>query len=137
MFDTLYTNTSIVGMAVAKKPRKIGDTAVLRILTTFNNTILTLTDLQGNTVAWTSSGSAGFKGTRKGTPYAAQQAANHLVAKAKKLGIKQIDVKIKGAGQGKEPVIRAFNNEDIKVLSIEDLTPLPHNGCRAPKKRKV
>ncbi|MBI4244017.1 MAG: 30S ribosomal protein S11 [Planctomycetes bacterium] len=124
-------------MNAQKKVKRVVDSAILNVLSTFNNTIITLSDLEGNVLCWASAGTAGFKGTRKGTPFAAQQASIQLLAKAKKFGVKQVEVKVRGPGQGKEPAVRVIHGGGIRILSIEDLTPIPHNGCRAPKKRKV
>ena len=107
------------------------------IKTSFNNTIVTLTDLEGNVIAWESAGSAGFKGSRKSTPFAAQVAAEMAGRAAQECGIKNLDVHIKGPGPGRESSVRALNALGIKILSIADVTPMPHNGCRPPKKRRV
>lgn len=107
------------------------------IKSTFNNTIVTLTDPQGNTISWESSGTVGFKGSRKGTPYAAQQAAESAAKKAQEHGLKKIDVFIKGPGSGRETAIRSLQAAGLEVASIIDVTPVPHNGCRAPKRRRV
>jgi small subunit ribosomal protein S11 len=107
------------------------------IQSTFNNTIVTLTDPQGNTISWESSGTVGFKGSRKGTPYAAQQAAESAAKKAQEHGLKKIDVFIKGPGSGRETAIRSLQAAGLEVASIIDVTPVPHNGCRAPKRRRV
>jgi len=104
---------------------------------TFNNTIITVTDPDGNTVAWCSSGTSGFKGSRKSTPYAAQQAARVAAGKAREVGMREIDVFVKGPGPGREAAIRSLLNEGLRVTSITDVTPIPHNGCRPPKKRRV
>ncbi len=104
---------------------------------TFNNTIVTITDLQGNTVVWSSAGTAGFKGSRKSTPYAARLAAEQAINAAKDLGLQEVDVMVKGPGPGREAAIRAIQGAGIKVRSISDVTPIPHNGCRPPKKRRV
>ena len=104
---------------------------------TFNNTIVTITDLQGNTVVWASAGSAGFKGSRKSTPYAARLAAQQAIDSAKALGLQEVDVLVKGPGPGRGAAIRAVMAADVKVRSISDVTPVPHNGCRPPKKRRV
>lgn len=104
---------------------------------TFNNTIVTITDPQGNTLAWSSSGTAGFKGSRKSTPYAAQQAAREAAIKARDLGMREVAVFVKGPGPGREVAIRSLVGEGLKVTSITDVTPVPHNGCRPPKKRRV
>ena len=107
------------------------------IQATFNNTIITLTDLQGNVIAWASSGSAGFKGSRKGTPYAAQLAANGAARKAMGNGLRQVEVLVKGPGSGREASIRALQSAGLSITVIRDVTPIPHNGCRAPKRRRV
>lgn len=104
---------------------------------TFNNTIVTLTDQQGNVVGWASSGTAGFKGSRKGTPYAAQMAARDAVRKAMDNGMRQVDVYVKGPGSGREAAIRSIQASGLNIKSIRDVTPIPHNGCRPPKRRRV
>ena len=107
------------------------------IQATFNNTIVTLTDPQGNVVAWGSSGSAGFKGSRKGTPYAAQLAARDAARKAMEHGLRQVEVYVKGPGSGREAAIRSLQSSGLYITGIRDVTPLPHNGCRPPKRRRV
>ena len=107
------------------------------IQSTFNNTMVTLTDPQGNVLAWGSSGSAGFKGSRKGTPYAAQMAAREATRKAMMHGLRQIEVYIKGPGSGREAAIRSLQSSGLYITRIRDVTPIPHNGCRPPKKRRV
>ncbi|MGD8398352.1 MAG: 30S ribosomal protein S11 [Anaerolineae bacterium] len=107
------------------------------IQATFNNTIITLTDLQGNTVAWASAGTAGFKGSRKSTPYAAQLAAQQAARSAQDNGMREIEVFIKGPGPGREAAIRSLQAAGLIVRSITDVTPIPHNGCRPPKRRRV
>ena len=107
------------------------------IQSTFNNTIVTLTDPQGNVIAWGSSGTAGFKGSRKGTPYAAQMAARDTARKAMTHGLRQIEVYVKGPGSGREAAIRSLQSSGLYITSIKDVTPIPHNGCRPPKKRRV
>lgn len=104
---------------------------------TFNNTIVTITDPQGNTITWASAGTVGFKGTRKGTPYAAQMAALQAARAAQEHGVQEVDVFVKGPGPGRESAIRALMQAGLKVVSITDVTPIPHNGCRPPKKRRV
>jgi small subunit ribosomal protein S11 len=104
---------------------------------TFNNTIITITDLQGNAVVWASAGSSGFKGSRKSTPYAARLAAQEAMKAAKDLGLQEVDVLVKGPGPGREAAIRAVIAAEVRVRSISDMTPVPHNGCRPPKKRRV
>lgn len=107
------------------------------ILATFNNTIVTLTDPAGNVIAWSSSGSNGFKGSRKSTPYAAQVTAEAAARRAMEHGLRQVDVYVKGPGSGREMAIRALQAAGIQVISITDKTPIPHNGCRPPKRRRV
>jgi len=107
------------------------------IQASFNNTIVTVTDPQGNTVAWSSSGSVGFKGSRKSTPYAAQLAASATARQAMDMGMREVDVFVKGPGPGRESAIRSLQAAGMKVTSITDVTPLPHNGCRPPKRRRV
>ena len=107
------------------------------IQSTFNNTIVTITDLKGNTIAWASAGSSGFKGARKGTPFAAQTASENACLNAVNLGLKKIDVFVNGQGSGRETAIRAIQNTGLEILSITDITSVPHNGCRPPKKRRV
>lgn len=107
------------------------------IRSTFNNTIVTLTDQKGNTLTWSSAGNLGFKGSRKGTPYAAQQAADEAAKEAAEYGLKEVKVFVKGPGSGRESAIRALQAAGIEVTSIKDVTPIPHNGCRPPKRRRV
>jgi small subunit ribosomal protein S11 len=107
------------------------------IQSTFNNTIVTVTDFKGDVIAWGSAGSAGFKGSRKGTPYAAQLAAQRAARQATSDGLRQVDVYVKGPGSGREAAIRTLQASGLTVTSIRDVTPIPHNGCRPPKKRKV
>lgn len=107
------------------------------IQSTFNNTIITVTDSRGDVIAWGSAGSAGFKGSRKGTPYAAQLAAQRAARQATSSGLRQVDVYIKGPGSGREAAIRTLQASGLIITSIRDVTPIPHNGCRPPKKRKV
>jgi small subunit ribosomal protein S11 len=109
----------------------------VHIQSTFNNTIVTVTDPQGNTLTWTSTGSAGFKGSRKSTPYAAQMAASQAAKQAMDLGMREADVFLKGPGPGRESAIRSLQAAGLRVRSITDITPIPHNGCRPPKKRRV
>jgi len=107
------------------------------IQSTFNNTIVTLTDPEGNVIAWGSSGTAGFKGSRKGTPYAAQMAAREAVRKAMMHGLRQVEVYVKGPGSGREAAIRSLQSAGLYITGIRDVTPIPHDGCRPPKKRRV
>jgi small subunit ribosomal protein S11 len=120
-----------------KKIRKEIGFGVAHILSTFNNTIITITDHDGNTVCSTSSGTAGFKGARKGTPFAAQLAAKEASNKARDLGVKYVDVRISGPGAGRESAIRALQAAGLEIKSIRDVTPIPHNGCRVPRRRRV
>lgn len=121
-----------------KKPVLKGvSKAIAHIHSTFNNTIVTITDENGNTLAWSSGGARGFKGSRKGTPYAAQMAAEDAAKKALGMGIKTIAVYIKGPGPGRETALRALQVAGLKITMIKDVTPIPHNGCRPPKRRRV
>lgn len=103
----------------------------------FNNTIVTITDLQGNAVLWGSAGTAGFKGSRKSTPFAARQAAGQVMEAAKDFGLQELDILVRGPGPGREAALRAIQSSGVRVRSISDVTPIPHNGCRPPKKRRV
>ena len=123
--------------AYKKKEKKTLYQGVAHIRASFNNTLITITDQQGNLVCWSSAGSMGFKGSRKGTPFAAQQAAQSAANAARSLGCKQLDVRVKGPGSGRESAIRALQAAGIEVRSIRDVTPIPHNGCRPPKRRRV
>jgi small subunit ribosomal protein S11 len=120
-----------------KKEKKNIPAGVVHIQSTFNNTIVTITDPAGNVVAWSSAGVQGFKGSRKSTPFAAGQTAEDAVNKAKEQGMRSVDVYIKGPGAGRESALRALQAAGLTVLSIKDVTPVPHNGCRAPKRRRV
>ena len=121
----------------AKKMMKAVSSGVAHILASFNNTIVTVTDVQGNAVAWGSAGSAGFKGSRKSTPFAAQVAAENAGKLALEFGLKNLEVRIKGPGPGRESAVRALNNLGIRITLIQDITPVPHNGCRPPKRRRI
>ena len=120
-----------------RKPKKNVPKGVAHIKATFNNTHVTLTSVQGDTIAWGTAGSMGFKGTRKSTPFAAQRAAQNAAQNAIRHGMKEVEVRVKGAGSGRESAIRALSNAGLRVTLIEDVTPLPHNGCRARKRRRV
>ena len=120
-----------------KKTKKNIPSGIAHINSTFNNTIITITDTTGNTVSWSSSGNKGFKGSRKSTPFAAQLAAEEAGKKAMEHGMKHVEVVIKGPGNGRESAIRALAVAGLEVASIKDVTPLPHNGCRPPKRRRV
>lgn len=120
-----------------KREKKSVPSGLVNIQASFNNTIVTITDQVGNTLAWSSSGSLGFRGSRKGTPFAAQQASLTAANKAKEFGLRSVDVHVSGPGAGRESAIRALGSVGIEVRSIKDSTPIPHNGCRPPKKRRV
>ena len=120
-----------------KKEKKPVPMGVCHVQATFNNTIITFTDPMGNTLAWSSSGSLGFRGSRKGTPFAAQQASLTAANKAKDSGLRTVEVRVSGPGAGRESAIRALSGAGIEVRNIRDVTPIPHNGCRPPKKRRV
>lgn len=128
------------GAAARGRPRREQRTvpvAKAHITATFNNTIITMTDPDGNVLAWSSAGAAGFKGSRKSTPYAAQLAAQAVLRVASDYGVREIDVLVKGPGPGREAAVRSFQNSDVTVRSLSDVTPIPHNGCRPPKKRRI
>ena len=120
-----------------RRERKNIEKGAAHIRSTFNNTIITITDVNGNTVAWASSGAMGFKGSRKNTPYAAQTAAEAAAKGAMEHGMKTVEVYVKGPGQGRESAIRALSTAGLTVTMIKDVTPIPHNGCRPPKRRRV
>jgi small subunit ribosomal protein S11 len=120
-----------------KKVKKEIGFGLAHIQSTFNNTIITITDHQGNAVCWASSGTSGFKGARKGTPFAAQLAAKEATEKAKESGVRYVDVRVKGPGAGRESAIRALQSGGLEIKSIRDVTPIPHNGCRVRKRRRV
>ncbi len=121
----------------ARKVKRTLSYGQVHVFASFNNTIITITDPQGNTVCWGSSGSAGFKGSRKSTPFAARLAAEQAIKVAQSMGIQEVDLIVKGPGPGRESAIRAVQSMGVKVRSISDITPVPHNGCRPPKKRRV
>ncbi|NIQ89650.1 MAG: 30S ribosomal protein S11, partial [Deltaproteobacteria bacterium] len=120
-----------------KKERKNIQNGIAHIQSTFNNTIITITDMNGNTIAWSSAGSQGFKGSRKSTPFAAQLAADDAAKKAQEHGVQNIEVYVKGPGSGREAALRALQAAGFNVTLIRDVTPIPHNGCRPPKRRRV
>ena len=125
-------------MAKARRKKvKVNPEEVAHIKATFNNTLITLTDKNGNAISWSSAGALGFKGSRKNTPYAATQAADKAAQEAISMGLSTIEVKIKGPGGGREAAVRALQAAGLKVTKIMDVTPIPHNGCRPPKKRRV
>ena len=121
----------------SRKPKKMVANGIVHIYATFNNTIVTVTDVEGNTISWSSGGSAGFKGSRKSTPYAARMASQNAVRTAMDNGMKEVEVVVKGPGPGREAAIRALSTLGITIRSISDTTAVPHNGCRPPKKRRV
>ncbi|HFD87681.1 30S ribosomal protein S11 [Thiolapillus sp.] len=120
-----------------KKIKKTVSDGIAHIHASFNNTIITITDRQGNALCWATSGGSGFRGSRKSTPFAAQVAADRAGQVAKEYGVKNLDVNVKGPGPGRDSAVRALNNAGFKITSITDVTPIPHNGCRPPKKRRV
>jgi small subunit ribosomal protein S11 len=120
-----------------KKVRRTLSSGQVHVFATFNNTIVTVTDPEGNTIAWGSAGSAGFKGSRKSTPFAARLAAEQAIKSAMAMGLQEVELFVKGPGPGRESAIRAVQSLGLKVTSISDITPVPHNGCRPPKKRRV
>ena len=120
-----------------KKVRKNVAEGVAHIYASFNNTIITITDRQGTTLSWATSGGSGFRGSRKSTPFAAQVAAERAGSAAQEHGVKNLEVLVKGPGPGRESAVRALNNVGFKITNISDITPIPHNGCRPPKKRRV
>ncbi|MFN0059422.1 MAG: 30S ribosomal protein S11 [Planctomycetota bacterium] len=120
-----------------KKLRRNVAKGVFHIQATFNNTIVTVTDKNGQAICWDTGGTVGYKGSRKSTPFAAQRAAENCALKAKKLGMKEIDIRVKGPGAGRESAIRAIQTAGLEIRAIEDVTPLPHNGCRPRKRRRV
>lgn len=120
-----------------KKIKKTVTNGIVHINTTFNNTIITFSDKDGNVLCWSSAGCNGFKGSRKSTPFAAQSTAQKAVEKAKEYGIREVEVRVNGPGQGRESAIRGIQTNGIDISVIKDITPLPHNGCRPPKKRRI
>jgi small subunit ribosomal protein S11 len=123
--------------AFKKKEKKNVPVGIVHVQASFNNTIITFTDQVGNTLAWSSSGSLGFRGSRKGTPFAAQQASLTAANKAKEYGLRVVEVRVAGPGAGRESAVRALSTAGIEVRAIKDVTPIPHNGCRPPKRRRV
>jgi small subunit ribosomal protein S11 len=125
-------------VATAKKrDRRVGANGVAHVQASFNNTIVTITDLDGNVVTWASAGKAGFKGSRKSTPFAAQVAAEACAREAQNLGMKRVEVWVRGPGAGREAAIRSLQAAGLEISAIKDVTPIPHNGCRPPKRRRV
>lgn len=125
------------GQRIKRRERKNITAGVAHVNASFNNTMITISDDQGNTIAWASSGMAGFKGSRKSTPYAAQVAADAAAKKAMEHGVRTLDVEVKGPGSGRESALRALQAAGFAITSIRDVTPIPHNGCRPPKRRRV
>ena len=124
------------GRRPRKRDRKNVSSGVVHIKSSFNNTIVTITDASGNVISWASSGAVGFKGSRKSTPYAAQQAAERAANAAMEHGLRRVEVQVKGPGSGRDTAVRSIQNTGIEVTSIKDVTPVPHNGCRQPKRRR-
>jgi small subunit ribosomal protein S11 len=120
-----------------RKIRRSVPRAIAHIKATFNNTIITITDMEGEVLCWSSAGNVGFKGARKSTPFAAQRAAEQVAGVAKKYGVSEMEVRVKGPGSGRESAVTALQAAGIRIQTIEDITPLPHNGCRPPKRRRV
>lgn len=123
--------------AAKKKEKRIVPNGAVHIQATFNNTVVTICDLEGNVVCWSSAGSLGFKGSRKGTPFAAQQAAMTAANRAREVGMRSLEVNVKGPGSGRDSAIRALQTAGLEIRAIRDVTPIPHNGCRPPKRRRV
>jgi small subunit ribosomal protein S11 len=130
------TGTGTAAKARKKAKRQVTD-AIAHVHASFNNTVVTITDRQGNTLSWATSGGCGFRGSRKSTPFAAQVAAERAGTAAQEWGVRTVEVRVRGPGPGRESAVRALNAAGLKVTSIEDVTPIPHNGCRPPKKRRV
>ena len=130
-------STKVVGAKKGKKEKKHVAHGIAHVHASFNNTVVTITDLEGNVVSWSSAGTLGFKGSRKGTPFAAQQAATTAASSAREHGLRSIDIRVKGPGSGRESAIRALQAAGVEIKSIRDVTPIPHNGCRPPKRRRV
>jgi small subunit ribosomal protein S11 len=120
-----------------KRVRRVSSQAIATVKATFNNTIVAITDLNGDVLCWTSAGQLGFKGSRKSTPFAAQRCAESVAQKAQKMGVRSVEVRIKGPGSGRESAVRALQAAGLEIKAIEDVTPLPHNGCRPRKRRRV
>ena len=120
-----------------KRDRKVGSNGVAHVQASFNNTIITITDMDGNVISWASAGKVGFKGARKSTPFAAQIAAENAARTALQVGLKKVEVWVKGPGAGREAAIRSLQAAGLEIAAIKDVTPIPHNGCRPPKRRRV
>jgi small subunit ribosomal protein S11 len=136
MSDDKKQQSSTAGKT-RKRARRMVTDGIAHVHASFNNTIVTITDRQGNTLSWATSGGCGFRGSRKSTPFAAQVAAEKAGVAAQEYGLKNVEVRVCGPGPGRESAVRALNAAGLKVTSIEDVTPIPHNGCRPPKKRRV
>ncbi|MEX0758537.1 MAG: 30S ribosomal protein S11 [Tistlia sp.] len=122
---------------IRRRERKNITSAIAHVNSSFNNTVITITDVQGNAISWSSAGSQGFKGSRKSTPYAAQLAAESAGRKAQEHGVRTLEVQVKGPGSGRESALRALQSVGFQITAIKDVTPIPHNGCRPPKRRRV
>jgi small subunit ribosomal protein S11 len=122
---------------IRRRERKNITSAIAHVNSSFNNTVITITDVQGNAISWSSAGSQGFKGSRKSTPYAAQLAAESAGRKAQEHGVRTLEVEVKGPGSGRESALRALQSVGFQITAIRDVTPIPHNGCRPPKRRRV
>jgi small subunit ribosomal protein S11 len=131
------TTTTKKKKSTKKKEKKMVPNGIAYVQASFNNTVVTITDMEGNVICWSSSGSLGFKGSRKGTPFAAQQAAVTAANRAREAGMRSLEVNVKGPGSGRDSAIRALQTAGLEVRAIRDVTPIPHNGCRAPKRRRV
>ena len=126
-----------MGKVKKRKPRRNVTVGIAHINATFNNTVVTITDTKGDTLCWATAGTSGFKGSRKSTPFAAQRAAETVAEKAAKVGVREVEIRVKGPGAGRESAITGLQASGMSIKSIEDVTPLPHNGCRPPKRRRV
>jgi len=136
--DAKPTPVRATGGGAAKRTKKVVEAeGIAHVTATFNNTLITITDLQGNAITWGSSGKAGFKGSKKSTPFAATVAAEQAAREALNLGVKRVHVRVQGPGSGRESAIQALASAGLQIRSIRDVTPIPHNGCRPPKKRRV
>lgn len=124
------------GRRPRKRDRKNVSVGVAHVKSSFNNTIVSITDVDGNVISWASSGAVGFKGSRKSTPFAAQLAAEHAAKAAQEHGVRRVEVEVKGPGSGRDTAVRSLQNSGIEVTTIKDVTPIPHNGCRPPKRRR-
>lgn len=135
--STNNTKENVVAKKVKKKTKKVVSHGMCYVSAGFGNVIVTMTDTTGDTISWASAGGLGFKGSRKGTPFAAQVTAEDACKKAMEMGLKSVDVYLKGPGAGREPAIRAIASLGMRVSSLKDITPVPHNGCRPPKRRRI